>query len=54
MLTVMKVPFGGQSAEIHQSLKNVFYDPAISLIEIKWFRFPEIKELMYKNGTFII
>lgn len=54
MLTGMKVPFGGQSAEIHQSLKNVFYDPAISLIEIKWFRFPEIKELMYKNGTFII
>jgi len=31
MLTGMKVPFGGQSGEIQQSLKNVFYDPAIHL-----------------------
>lgn len=31
----------------------VFYDPAVSLTEIKQFHFSEIKELMYKNGPCI-
>lgn len=32
----------------------IFYDPAISLLEIEQFHFLEVKELMYKNGTFIV